>query len=71
MAIYHSQLFSGFVQTLNLTLVLENSWNLKNGSFVLEFCTNALDNMGLSWENIKKKILSICTQKNEWEMLDM
>ena len=31
-------------KSLNLTLVLENSWNLKNGPFVLDFGTNVLEN---------------------------
>ena len=31
-------------KSLNLTLVLENSWNLKKVPFVLEFCKNILEN---------------------------
>ena len=30
---------------MNLTLVLENSWNLKNGPFVIEFSTIILENV--------------------------
>ena len=37
---------TAFAQTWkNLTLVLENSWNLKKVPFVLEFCKIILENM--------------------------
>ena len=50
---------TGFAQTWkNLTLVLENSWNLKKSAFcpgiVLEFCKIILENMNQSLKNIKK-----------------
>ena len=40
-------------KSLNLTLVLENSWNLKKVPFVLEFCKIALENVKLSLKIIK------------------
>ena len=38
---------------LNLTLVLENSWNLKKVSFGLESCKIILENMNWSLKNLK------------------
>ena len=40
-------------KSLNLTLVLENSWNFKIVLFVLEFCKIALENVKLSLKIIK------------------
>ena len=39
--------------SLNLTLILENSWNLKVVPFVLEFCKIAFENVKLSLKIIK------------------
>ena len=40
-------------KSLNLTLILENSWNFKIVAFVLEFCKIALENVKLSLKIIK------------------
>ena len=40
-------------KSLNLTLVLENSWYLKIVPFVLEFCKIAIENVKLSLKMIK------------------
>ena len=40
-------------KSLNLTMVLENSWNFKIVPFVLEFCKIALENVKLSLKIIK------------------
>ena len=42
-------------KSLNLTLLLENSWNLKKVPFVLEFCKIIPENMNWSLKNIKYK----------------
>ena len=41
-------------KSLNLTLVLENSRNLKKGPFIMEFCKIALENVDWSWKINKK-----------------
>ena len=49
---------TGFAQTWkNLTMVLENSWNLKKVPFVLEFCKIILENMNKSLKNIKIQLV--------------
>ena len=42
--VYFDRVRTDLEKSLNLTLVLENSWNLKV-SFVLEFCKVILENM--------------------------
>ena len=46
-------------KSLNLTLVLENSWNFKIVPFVLEFCKIALENVNFVLENNKIHRFSI------------
>ena len=52
MAIYY-RVRTDLEKSLNLTLVLENSWNLKIVPFVLEFCKIALETVKLSLKIIK------------------
>ena len=59
-------------KSLNLTLVLENLKNLKNGPFVLEFGTNVLENIDWSWKKIKNNnSLYFWNAQKELEILDM